>query len=68
MLLAARGLEFIEDISIISKRENDTNSKKVRRESLQAKSNQRISFEADIIILPKYSVPQRQQEEATSES
>ena len=41
MLLTARGLEFIEDISVISKRENDTTSKKVRGESiktLQAKS------------------------------
>ena len=37
----------------MSKRENDTTSKKVRGESiktLQAKSNQRKSFEADSII------------------
>ena len=71
MLLAARGLEFIEDISVISKRENDTTSKKVRGESiktLQAKSNQRKSFEADIIIFPKYSAPQHQRKEAKIES
>ena len=71
MLLAARGLEFIEDISVISKRENDTTSKIVRGEfikTLQAKSNQRKSFEADYIIFPKYSAPQRQQKEAKIES
>ena len=71
MLSAARGLRFMKDISVISKRENDTTSKKVRGESiktLQAKSNQRNSFEADIIIFPKYSAPQHQQEEAKIES
>ena len=71
MLLAARGLGFIEDISVMSKRENDTTSKKVRGESiktLQAKSNQRKSFEEDIIIFPKYSAPQHQQAEAKIES
>ena len=71
MLLAARGLGFIEDISVMSKRENDTTSKKVRGESiktLQAKSNQRKSFETVIIIFPQHSAPQRQQKETKIES